>query len=700
MWKMLAALAAAVLIISACSGDEKAAPLAEKRPVELEEFGNVRVDNYFWLRERENPEVIAYLEAENGYADSYLSESSGLQDRLIEEMKGRIKEDESTAPYRHGDYYYYWRYEPGKEYGIFARRSGSLDADEEILLDINELAGDEPYFAVRGVKVSPDHNTLGYAFDTVGRRFYNLRFIDLETGELLPDKIDKVTPDYEWSADSQSIVYIRQHPDTLRWYQAYAHPLGSNEYTLLYEEKDETFGISAYKSISGNYIYLDSSHTLRNEVRYVPADDLDQGFKVFLPREGEHEYTVTDGGDRFYVVSNDDAINFQVFEAPLDDTSQAAWQPVVPHRDDVFVQNIDVFADHVVLEVRKDGLRQLEILERADNNFRPVEFQEEAFLVYTTDNYNYETDSFRYVYESMTTPPSVLDFSFGTEESTLIKQKEIPGGFNSDDYHTERLYAEVRDGTMVPVSLVYRKGTQLDGTNPLLQYGYGSYGSSVEPRFSTTRLSLLDRGFIYAIAHIRGGSEMGRQWYYDGRQQQKKNTFNDFVDVSKFLIKEGYTSPEHLYALGGSAGGLLMGAVVNQAPELYNGVTSEVPFVDVITTMLDASIPLTSGEWDEWGDPREKDDYEYMLSYSPYDQITAQDYPNILVTTGLHDSQVQYWEPAKWVAKLRELKTDDNVLLLKTDMQAGHSGKTGRYQSLEDYALVFSFFLQLEGMGE
>ena len=700
MFKALSALLAVVLFLSACSGGDRAAPLAEKRPVELEEFGNVRIDNYYWLRERDNPDVIAYLEAENRYADAQLSESSGLQDRLIEEMKGRIKEDESTAPYRHGDYYYYWRYEPGQEHAIFARRLGTLEADEEVLLDINALAGDAPYFAVRGVKVSPDHKTLGYGFDTVGRRFYNLRFVDLESGEHLPDEIDNVTPDYEWSADSQSIVYIRQHPDTLRWYQAYRRDLGSDAATLLYEEEDETFNMSTYKSISGRYIYLDSSHTLRNEVRYMPADGLDKGFQVFLPREGEHQYGVTDGGDRFYVVSNDDAVNFQVFEAPLDDTSRASWQLVVPHRDNAFVQNIDVFADHVVLEVRKDGLRQLEILERADNNFKPVEFDEQAYAVYSTNNYEYETDTFRYSYESMTTPPSAFDFAFATEESTLVKQKEVPGGFSSDDYHTERLFAEARDGTMVPVSLVYRKGIQLDGSNPLLQYGYGSYGSSTDPRFSTIRLSLLDRGFVYAIAHIRGGAEMGRQWYYDGRQQKKMNTFNDFIDVTRFLVREGYTSPERVYALGGSAGGLLMGAVANMAPELYNGITSEVPFVDVITTMRDDSIPLTSSEWDEWGDPREKDDYDYMLSYSPYDQVSAQDYPNILVTTGLHDSQVQYWEPAKWVAKLREMKTDDNVLLLMTDMQAGHSGKTGRYKSLEDYALIFTFFLQLEGVDE
>ena len=598
--KSLAAWLAVVSVLSACSDSDRAPPEAEKRPVQFEEFGNVRTDNYFWLRERDNPDVIAYLEAENRYADAHLSESSGLQARLIEEMQSRIKEDDATAPYRHGDYYYYWRYEADKDYGIFARRHESLEAEEEILLDINELAGDRAYFAVRGVKVSPDHKTLGYGFDTVGRRFYELRFIDLETGEHLADEIDDVTPNYEWSEDGQSIVYVRQHPDTLRWYQAYRHELGSDEATLLFEEADETFNIFAYKSIAGDYIYVNSGHTLRNEIRYVPADDLDQGLRVFLPRGGEHEYSVADGGDRFYVVSNDGAINFQVFETPLDDTSRTAWQVVVPSRDNALVQDIDVFADNIVLEVRKDGLRQLEILERADNNFRPVDFDEKAFLVYTTDNYEYESDSFRYAYESMKTPPSVFDFDFAGHQSTLVKQKEVLGGFDPDDYHTERLYAEVRDGAMVPVSLVYRKGIQLDGTNPLYQYGYGSYGSSVDPDFDANLISLLDRGFIFAIAHIRGGSEKGRQWYYDGRQQKKMNTFNDFIDVSKFLIQEGYTSPQHLYARGGSAGGLLMGAVLNMAPELYNGISSRVPFVDVVTTMLDDSIPLTSSEWDEW----------------------------------------------------------------------------------------------------
>jgi oligopeptidase B len=442
-----------------------------------------------------------------------------------------------------------------------------------------------------------------------------------------------------------------------------------------------------------------SNSTLTTEVRYMPADKSDAGFKVFVARSGEHEYYVVDGLDRFYIVSNDGAENFQILETPIDNTARSAWKLVVPNRDDVLIEGIDVFAGHVVISGMSRGSSRLEVLDRSDNELHTVSFDEDAFLAYTADNFEYERKSVRYFYESMTTPESVFDYDFEKRDSTLAKQQEVPG-FKPGDYHSERLYAEARDGTMVPVTLVYRKGIKLDGSNPLLQYGYGSYGSSIEPGFSANLISLLDRGFIFAIAHIRGGAEMGRQWYYDGRQLQKMNTFTDFIDVSKFLIKEGYTSPRHLYARGGSAGGLLMGAVVNMAPELYNGVTTRVPFVDVVTTMLDDSIPLTSSEWDEWGDPREKTDYEYMLSYSPYDQVKRQDYPNILVTTGLHDSQVQYWEPAKWVARLRDMKTDDNLLILKTDMQAGHSGKTGRFQSLEDDALYYTFFLQLEGLAE
>ena len=701
MWKFVCVIPALLFVTTVYAAGDPSYPVAEKRPVELEEFGNVRVDNYFWLNERDNPEVIEYLEAENRYADAMLASYSGLQKRLIEEMKSRIKQDESSAPYRHGNYYYYERYVPGKEYPIYCRRKGGMSATEEVLLDVNEIAGDEKYFSVQGVQVSPDHKTLAYGFDNRGRRFYDLRFIDLETGRHLDETIDDVTPFYAWSADGQSIVYVRQDPQTLRWFRAYRHDLGdkAGDDTLLYEEADETFSIFPYKSISGKFIYLASNSTLSTEIRYIPADGLDKGFEVFLPRESDHEYFVTDGVDRFYILSNENAANFQVFETPIDNTARTEWRMVVPNREDVLIQGLDVFAGYVTISGMSRGASRLEVLDRTDNSLHAVAFEEEAFLAYTDDNYDYERGSVRYVYESMTTPESVFDYDFERRTSALVKRKEVPG-FSPRDYYSERLYAEARDGTMVPVTLVYRKGLKLDGKNPLLQYGYGSYGSSIEPGFNANLISLLDRGFVFAIAHIRGGSEMGRQWYYDGRQLKKMNTFTDFIDVSKFLIKEGYTSSRHLYARGGSAGGLLMGAVVNMAPELYNGVTTRVPFVDVVTTMLDDSIPLTSSEWDEWGDPRDKTDYEYMLSYSPYDQIKEQDYPNILVTTGLHDSQVQYWEPAKWVAKLRDMKTDDNLLILKTDMQAGHSGKTGRFQSLEDDALYYTFFLQLEGLAE
>jgi oligopeptidase B len=687
-------------MITACGDDVPTVPVADKRPVELERHGHVRIDDYFWLNQREDPNVLGYLEAENAYADYQLESSAGLRSRLIDEMKSRIKEDDESAPYRYGEYYYYYRYEPGKEYPIHARKRGSLDADEEILLDINSIAGDEAYFHVDGVRVSPDHRTLAYGVDTRGRRFYNLRFIDLEAGEHLEDEIPDVTPDFEWSSDGSSIVYVRQDPETLRWYQAYHHVLGDNADTLLYEETDETFSIEPYKSVSGQHIFLASDSTTSSEVRFVPADEPSQGFEIFLPREPDHEYSVEDGGDRFLILSNDGAENFQVLETPLDDTSKSAWQVVVRHRDDLLIEYIDVFAGHIAISGVSRGVYRLEILERADNNYLPVSFNEDAFLVYTTNNYDYGRGTVRYMYESMTTPPSAFDLDFETGESALVKRKEIPGGFDPADYHSERLFAEARDGTPVPVSLVYRKGIELDGSNPLLQYGYGSYGLSEEPDFDANLLSLLDRGFVFAIAHIRGGSEMGRQWYYDGRQFEKMNTFTDFIDVSKFLVREGYTSPGHLYARGGSAGGLLMGVVGNMAPELYNGISTRVPFVDVVTTMLDESIPLTTSEWDEWGDPRQKDFYDYMLSYSPYDQVKRQAYPNMLVTAGLHDSQVQYWEPAKWVAKLRGHKTDDKLLLLVTDMQAGHSGKTGRFQRLEDTALYYAFFLELEGISE
>ncbi len=693
-------LLATIALMNGCTSDKPDYPAAAKQPVLLEKHGHVRSDDYFWLNERDDPEVIAYLEAENAYADRLLEPTAGLRQRLIDEMAARIKADETSAPYRDGEYYYYHRYEAGKDYPIYCRRKGSLDADEEILLDVNALAGDEEYFSVRGVEVSPDHRILGYGVDTRGRRFYDLKFIDLETGKHLDDAIDDVTPYYVWANDSKAIVYIRQDPETLRWHQVYTHRLGEEEDAIIYEEADETFSVFAYKSLSDRFIYLQSHSTLSTEVRYVPADDPGGEQKVFLPREEEHEYHITDGVDRFYVMSNDGAQNFQLLEAPLDDTSKAKWRPVLPHRDDVLLEDFVVFADHVVVNQKSNGIDRVEVIDRGDGSVRDIAFDEATFVISSGDNVEYDSAIFRYDYESMTRPASVYDYDMNTRDGTLVWQEEIPGSFDPADYYSERLFAEARDGTPVPVSLVYRKGIELDGSNPLLQYAYGSYGYSTETDFDRELLSLLDRGFVFAIAHIRGGSEMGRQWYYDGRQLKKMNTFTDFIDVSKFLIAEGYTSPEHLYARGGSAGGLLMGAVVNLAPELYNGIATRVPFVDVVTTMLDESIPLTTSEYDEWGDPNEKEFYDYMLSYSPYDQVTEQDYPNIIVTTGLHDSQVQYWEPAKWVAKLRDLKTDDNMLVFKTDMRAGHSGKTGRFQSLEDDALYYAFFLYLEGIAE
>jgi oligopeptidase B len=686
----------------ACSSEEAttSAPAVEKRPMTLEMHGDSRIDNYYWLRERENPQVIAYLEAENAHTDATLEPFSGLQGILFDEMKSRIKQEDQSAPYRLGGYFYYVRYEEGGEYPIYARKKGSLDAPEHIMLDVNKLAGDADYFSVRNFSVSPDGATAAYGVDTEGRRFYDLYFMDIDSGKLLSDKIDDTTGNFEWANDNQTILYGKQHPETLRSYQIYRHKLGEDDDSLVYEEPDEENYLYLGKSLSAAFFYLVSGQTVSTEVRYLSADSPKDEAKVFLPREENHEYSVTDGVDRFYITTNDGAKNFKLMEASLDDTSKDAWTEIVGHRDDALLEGVDVFKDYLVVSIVENGLAQMEVINRATGDMTRVAFDEEVYTAYSNGNAEYHTDLLRYTYESLTTPASTYDYDMATEEHSLIKEAEVVGDFDRSNYLTERRFATVRDGTEVPISIVYRQGMQKNGLNPLLQYAYGSYGSSSEPYFSSTRLSLLDRGFVYAIAHIRGGSERGREWYFDGRQLNKKNTFTDFIDVSKYLIDEGYTSADHLYAYGGSAGGLLMGAVLNMAPELYNGVLAAVPFVDVVTTMLDEDIPLTSGEWDEWGDPNEKEFYDYMLSYSPYDNVAAQDYPNIMVTTGLHDSQVQYWEPAKWVAKLREYKTDDNMLLLKTDMAAGHSGKTGRFRRIEDTALYYSFFVGLEGIRE
>jgi oligopeptidase B len=691
-----------VFALAACSSKEEAAPApdVEKRPVTLELHGDSRVDDYYWLRERENPEVISYLEAENAHTEQALGPFAGLRGILYDEMKSRIKQDDESAPYRLGDYFYYIRYEEGGEYPIYARKKASLDAPEQVILNVNKLAADAEYFSVRGFSVSPDGKTAAYGVDTAGRRFYDLYFLDIESGDLLSDKVEDTTSNFEWANDNQTILYGKQHPETLRSYRVFRHRLGGDEDSLVYEEPDEENYLFVSKSLSSSFFYLTSGQTISTEVRYISADSPEEPPEVFLPREENHEYSVTDGADRFYVITNDGAKNFKLMEAPLDDTSKGAWTEVVAHRDNALLDDVDVFRNHLVVTIVENGLTQMEITDRRTGETHRMAFDEAVYTAYSNGNHEFDTDTLRYTYESLTTPESTYDYDLSSKAHSLIKERAVVGDFDRNDYQTERLFATARDGTRVPVSIVYRKGMEKNGENPLLQYAYGSYGYSTSPYFSSDRLSLLDRGFVYAIAHIRGGSEMGRDWYFDGRQLKKKNTFTDFIDVSKFLIEEAYTSPEHLYAFGGSAGGLLMGAVLNMAPELYNGVIAAVPFVDVVTTMLDEDIPLTSGEWDEWGNPNEKEFYDYMLSYSPYDNVTAMDYPNILVTTGLHDSQVQYWEPAKWVAKLREHKTDDNMLLLKTNMSAGHSGKTGRFRRIEDTSVYYSFFVGLEDIRE
>ncbi len=685
-------------------------PMAAARPHELETHGDVRVDEYYWLREREDPEVIAYLEAENAYLDGVMAHTEELQETLFEEIRGRIVEDDSSVPYRDGDYWYYTRYEEGKQYEVHCRRpadgdvfGGAAGPDaEEVLVDVNEIAEGREYTSVRP-SVSPDHRILAYAVDDVGRRFYTVRFKDLATGETLPDEIPDVTANLAWAADSGTLFYVRQDPDTLRSYQVFRHRLGKGAADdLVYEEPDETFSVFLRRSQSRKYLMAVSSHTLRTEVRTLRADDPGGDFAVFEPRGERHEYSVDHLGDRFWVRTNDEAPNFRLMSTAEDNTGRAAWREETPHRDDVLLEGFELFDRFLVLAERRGGLNQLRIKEMTAGGTEghDLDFGEPAYSAGLGVNPDPSSRTLRYVYQSLTTPRSVFDYDPATREKTLRKQEQVLGGFESADYRTERLWAVASDGTEVPVSLVYRPDLRpAEGGSPLLLYGYGAYGASMDAGFSSLRLSLLDRGFVYAIAHIRGGEEMGRSWYEDGKLLNKKNTFTDFIAAAEHLAAEGYADPDRIYAMGGSAGGLLMGAVFTMRPDLWDGIVAQVPFVDVVTTMLDASIPLTTFEWDEWGDPREREYYDYMLSYSPYDNVEAKDYPHMLVTTGLHDSQVQYWEPAKWVARLREKKTDGNLLLLKTNMSAGHGGASGRFDRYRETALVYAFLLDRAGAG-
>ncbi len=677
-------------------------PVAKVVPHELEMHGHVRIDNYYWLRERENPEVIAYLEAENAYTEAVMAHTAGLQEALFDEIVGRIKQTDLSVPFFRDGYYYYTRTEEGKDYPVYARKQGSLDAEEEILVDVNELAEGHGFTSVSFPAVSSEGDLIAFAHDTVGRRFYNIRFKNLETGEYLEDEIPNVTSNITWANDNRTVFYARQDPGTLRRYQIYRHVLGSDPANdeLVYQEDDVEFSCYVRKTKTDKYIVIGSSQTLSNEYRYLDADDPAGDFTLFMAREPDHEYSIDHFGDYFYITTNYEAENSRLMRTPVDRTSKEHWEEVIAHREDVLLLGFDVFKAFMVVVERKEGLLQIRIRPWSGGDEHYLDFGEPAYSAYPTSNPEIDTEVLRYRYSSLTTPGSVYDYNMKTREKTLLKQDEVLGGYDPADYVSERLYAPARDGVRVPVSIVYRKGTERDGDNPLLLSGYGSYGASRDASFSSVRLSLLDRGFVYAIAHIRGGMEMGRWWYEDGKLFNKKNTFTDFIDVAEYLVEEGYTSPELMFAQGGSAGGLLMGAVYNMRPELFKGVLALVPWVDVVTTMLDASIPLTTSEYDEWGDPNEEDYYRYMLSYSPYDQVEAKDYTNMLVTTGLHDSQVQYFEPAKWVAKLRALKTDDNRLLLKTNMQAGHGGASGRYQRYREIAFQYAFMLDLLGIEE
>jgi oligopeptidase B len=679
-----------------------AAPKAAIKPKELITNGHKRIDNYYYLNERENPEVIKYLNAENAYLDQELAPVKGLQDKLFEEMKGRIKQQDESVPYKEGHYYYYTRFITGGEYPIYCRKKESLDGPEEIMFDGNAMAKGHNYYQLGGYEISDNDELAIFAEDTVSRRLYTLRIKNLKTGTVYPESIpDTEAGSFAWATDNKTLFYIKKDSQTLLGYQVYRHVLGTDPKNdaLVYEEPDNQFYMGLGRSKSKKYITIGCDHNgVSTEYRLLEANNPTGEFKVFLPREKGHEYDIVHYKDKFYIRTNWKAENFRLMEvAEGKNADRTAWKEVIAHRPDVYLANMDVFVNHLVLGERKAGLTNIRVINQKTKTDEYLDFGEPAYVAGIGYNPDFNTNVLRYGYSSLTTPNSTFDYDMDTRQKKLMKQQEVLGGFDKNNYVSERFYVPSRDGVQVPVSLVYRKGTKKDGTAPLLQYSYGSYGYSTDPGFSSTRLSLLDRGFIYAIAHIRGGQEMGRRWYEDGKMLKKKNTFNDFVDVSEYLIKNKYTSSDKLFAMGGSAGGLLMGAIINQAPQLYKGVVAAVPFVDVVTTMLDESIPLTTGEFEEWGNPKQKQYYDYMLSYSPYDNVAKKAYPNLLVTTGLHDSQVQYWEPAKWVAKLRALKTDKNQLLLHTNMDAGHGGASGRFQALKEIALEYAFLLNLLG---
>lgn len=672
-------------------------PKAAIRPHAMTMHGHTRIDNYYWLNERENPEVIAYLEAENQYADACLKHTEPLQEQLFKEITSRIKQDDNSVPIKIRDYYHYTRFEEGKEYPIYCRKKHSLEAEEEVILDGNVLAEGHAFFEIGEVSLSEDDRLLAYSVDIVSRRIYTVYVKDLQTGELVGEPIENTSGNVVWASDNKTLFYGVKD-ETLRPCKIMRHRLGTNpsDDVMVFEETDETFVTYISKTKSRKYLIINSESTLSSECRILESDRPENSFRVFQERQPDMLYGIDHYGEHFYIQTNaDGARNYKIMRTPIGQTGKQNWEEVIAPRDQVMIEGFTIFSKFFVIEEREDGLVKIRVKSWDGQTDYYIDFGEPTYTAGVGANPDFDAVTLRFAYTSMTTPSSVFEYDMGKRTKTLLKQQEIVGGYNPNDYVTERLMAPSHDGVMVPISIVYKKELAKNGQNPLVLYGYGSYGSSMDAYFSLARLSLLDRGFVWAIAHIRGGEEMGRQWYEDGKMLNKKNTFLDFIACAEHLINNGYTSPQKMFAMGGSAGGLLVGAVVNMRPDLWKGVIAQVPFVDVVTTMLDESIPLTTGEYDEWGNPNEKQYYDYILSYSPYDNVEAKDYPAMLITTGLHDSQVQYWEPAKWAAKLRALKTDKNPLYLKTEMDYGHGGASGRFEGYKEVALEYAFMLDV-----
>lgn len=706
---LLTAALFAIVLISCNNQPAIKAPVADKIPYEI---FDKRVDNYFWMRlsdeqkndstpDEQTTKVLDYLNAENEYSKAVLKSQETLQKTVFDEIVGRIKKDDESVPFFRNGYYYYNTYKEGSEYPVYFRKKGTLEGKEELLLDVNKLAEGKEYCAVSGLTVSRDNKLFAYGTDFVSRRNYTINFLNLETGELLPDKIENTTGQTVWAADNKTVFYVTKDKETLRADKIIKHKLGTSPESdkVVYFEEDETFSVYLSETKSEKYIVINSSQTLTSESRFIDASKPDSEFKVFEARMVNHEYNIDHIGKNFFIRTNSDSSsNFRLMKTPEAKTTKENWTIVIPHRSDVLFENFELFDNYLVAEERIKGLSNLRIINTKEGSEHYLNFGEEAYTAGININPNSNSEILRFSYSSLTTPNSIVDYNMVTKVKTVMKEDIVLGGFDKNNYESKRLWAKASDGTMVPVSIVYKKGFVQDGKAPLLLYAYGSYGYSTDPSFRSAALSLLDRGFVYALAHIRGGSEMGRYWYEDGKLLKKKNTFTDFNDCAQFLVDEKYTSTDKLFAMGGSAGGLLMGAIVNMRPELYKGVIAAVPFVDVVSTMLDETIPLTTFEWDEWGDPKKKEYYDYMLSYSPYDQVKPMDYPNIIVTTGFWDSQVQYWEPAKWVAKLRATKTDKNTLVMDCNMAVGHGGASGRFERYRITAMEYAFIMQLAGV--